>query len=263
MKIAMLLPLLPLHAAAQETYKKPVIAGIAEVAKIAEVTKIAKYAEVTKIGDLTKPVFLDSAEVTRLDSAEVTKYAPNLGLGYAGECGTPNPSGLECLHEWKGQRWGKDTLDKHCGKDIDFPYHINCQACEWCKSEVTKPVIDCTHKKCAEWTCKNWCHCYEEKFDYIYAIEKCDGEDTCNCGELDNAPKEDWKEIYYLSQCRGVGYETFKEGQIAFMKGMVDMYKYQPDCAALLKERGDVNAATTKFAEVVRVAEDARLAEKN
>ena len=48
--------------------------------------------------------------------------------------------------------------------------------------------IDCTHKSCQEWTCKNWCHCYEEKFDEIYAFEKCVGEDTCNCGEMDNAP---------------------------------------------------------------------------
>ena len=41
----------------------------------------------------------------------------------------------------------------------------------------------CNHVDCSDWDCPEWCHCYEEKYDKIYADATCVGEDTCNCTE--------------------------------------------------------------------------------
>ena len=125
------------------------------------------------------------ADMALFDKVKI--YAPDFDLVYRNECGAENGAGNECLHEWKGQRWGKDTLDKHCVSTVPA-YHINCLSCEWCKSEVTKPVIPlsrCDTRNCANWECKEWCHCFDEKAEHygLYEHHGCgsDGSDVCKC----------------------------------------------------------------------------------
>ena len=74
--------------------------------------------------------------------------------------------------------------------------NCNIQACpvpfDSSSLSLTKPFIDCTHEKCAEWECENWCHCYEAKFDETYADAGCVGEDTCHCGEATPIVPTEW-----------------------------------------------------------------------
>ena len=73
------------------------------------------------------------------------------------------------------------------------------------------------------------------------------GEDTCDCGEIDNAPinepliNTDWKEIYYLYGCRNEGLPSklYTEADVVYMKQMVEKENYQPNCDELLKSNGD------------------------
>ena len=228
MKIAMLLPLLPLHAAAEELRKLT--------------TTIDETDETATIKTLADTKLADSADGT-------TK-----------ECGLENTFGTECLFEWETQQFGKETHNMHC---VSADHDINCQSCVWCddvtQTATIKPLadtvnadfIDCTHKNCLEWTCKNWCHCYEEKFDEIYAFEKCVGEDTCDCGEIDNAPinepliNTDYEQIYYLYVCKNryeLPSEDYTEADVVYMKKMVAENSYQPNCDELLKSNGDTAA---------------------
>ena len=42
----------------------------------------------------------------------------------------------------------------------------------------------CAHTHCLEWDCAEWCTCYDETKDGVYADAGCadSSEDTCNCG---------------------------------------------------------------------------------
>ena len=258
MKIAMLLPLLPLHAAAEELRK------------------------------LT----------TTIDKTATTKtVSGTLSEGTTPECGLKNMQGTECLGEWN--MFGKMIFNHHC-VSTEPAWHIDCRSCQWCsgvtdtatikpvadteltttidKTATTKTVsgtlgdgtttdfIDCTHKNCLQWTCKNWCHCYEEMFDEIYAFGKCVGEDTCNCGEMDNGPIDepsikintDWREIFYLYGCRNEGLPSklYTEADVKYMKVMVDSLHYEVDCEAELKARGDTALTKTDDTTVSRETAD-------
>ena len=237
MKIAMLLPLLPLHAAAEELRK------------------------------LT----------TTIDKTATTKtVSGTLSEGTTPECGLKNMQGTECLAEWKTGS-PEEMFNKHC-VSTEPAYHLDCRSCQWCSgvtdTATIKPVadtvnadfIDCTHKNCLQWTCKNWCHCYEEMFDEIYAFNRCVGEDTCNCGEMDNGPIDepsikintDWREIFYLYGCRNEGLPSklYTEADVKYMKVMVDSLHYEVDCEAELKARGDTALTKTDDTTVSRETAD-------
>jgi len=51
--------------------------------------------------------------------------------------------------------------------------------------EVEKEVAsgDCVHKMCKDWTCKQWCACYDPLKLRVYNNHGCrdDGDDTCEC----------------------------------------------------------------------------------
>jgi hypothetical protein len=48
----------------------------------------------------------------------------------------------------------------------------------------------CAHTNCLEWDCAEWCECYDETKNSVYADAGCadSGEDTCNCAKT-VAPK--------------------------------------------------------------------------
>ena len=41
----------------------------------------------------------------------------------------------------------------------------------------------CDHSACMEWSCKEWCQCYQEEFDGVYEENGCNQDDgtVCKC----------------------------------------------------------------------------------
>ena len=129
----------------------------------------------------------------------------------------------ECAFEWKSQRWGKKTWTSHCQAKLWGGYHIDCHTCDWCerkapdgqivrkmpsataafknvKNVATRAAkIDeprkhfklCDAQNCANWECKEWCHCFDEKAEHLglYEHHGCDEDDSsgaCECETTGN-----------------------------------------------------------------------------
>lgn len=98
----------------------------------------------------------------------------------------------ECKDEWGNNNWG--SADEMCAKD----YHIDCSPCDFCtgnkedgsvaaqlQAVAAKPMQgpqqgvdgtfvpkkECDVKQCAEWTCKDWCKCFEAEPKIVEIFE--------------------------------------------------------------------------------------------
>ena len=137
--------------------------------------------------------------------------APSMTMANVDLCGEKS----ECADEWKSQRWGKKTWTSHCQAKLDGGYHIDCNACDWCEKKAPDgqivrkelkgtPVAPikiehpehelfkvCDVQNCANWECKEWCHCFDEKAEYygLYEHHGCDEDDSsaaCECETTGN-----------------------------------------------------------------------------
>ena len=108
----------------------------------------------------------------------------------------------------------------------------------------------CDHSACLEWSCKEWCQCYQEEFDSLYEAAGCNQDDGADGRTVCKCPR--WGQV--VSEHETCALIDELEDEAARREGCEHMD--HPHCA--WREADKTCAATAVDAAFVKLAAPAR-----